>query len=253
MPEAPASTPKCVLIEMVLDIDCDFPPGTDFVQCKEAAFSALRAEYPRQDARYREHFHVDAREGKPLDFKRDRQPTAFRFHAADDKALVQFRTQGFSFNRLAPYPGFVSLLPEIQRTWDLFRSITLPVGVRELRQRYINRLFLPKTDGKVQLEDYLRHHPSLPDEAGLEFTDFINQHQAVEPETGCRATIVLATQPAEKSQFCLLFDITAISAPGTTAPGNWEALVERMAKNRDLANRIFRNTLKESCLNHSPL
>jgi len=111
--------------------------------------------------------------------------------------LTKVRMQGFSFNRLAPYTSLDDYLPEIERTWGLFASIASPVQIRVVRLRYINRILLPLTNGRVELEDYLKVGPRLPDEDRLRFAGFLNQYAAVEIDTGHQVNIVLTSQPPE--------------------------------------------------------
>lgn len=66
-----------------------------------------------------------------------------QFLKNDEKQLVQIRPQGYSFNRLAPYGGFDEYLPEIERAWRLFVDIVMPLQVKLIRLRYINRFLLP--------------------------------------------------------------------------------------------------------------
>ena len=249
----PSTTQKSLstLIEMVLDIDCDLPPGADPTQWKDQASNSLRDQYPRLTLMYREDFQFEAQPKNVPALTHSRAVDNLRFHSTDDKALVQFRALGYSFNRLAPYPGFGNLLPEIQRTWGIYCGISRPLRVKEVRQRYINRLLLPLSNGKLSFADFLHHHPTLPFQTGLSFTGFFNQHQAKEPATGCRATMVLATQPEQAKHLPLLFDITVSSPPLGLEPTDWDEITRRVQLNRDLATRIFLNTLKPSCLNPS--
>lgn len=109
---------------------------------------------------------------------------AYQFVQSDGKQLVQVRAQGFSFNRLAPYTGFDDMLAEVERTWHLYVKIASPVQIRVIRLRYINRILLPLVEGRVELDEYLKVGPKLPDEDRLAFSGFLNQHLAIEKGTG---------------------------------------------------------------------
>jgi uncharacterized protein (TIGR04255 family) len=98
------------------------------------------------------------------------------------------------------------------------------------------------------LEDYLKIGPRLPDEDRLTFTGFLNQHTAVEKDTGNQINIVLTTQPPEDQMLPLIFDIT-VAGSGTAEVENWTWLLAQIQALRALKNRVFRNTLTEQCLN----
>ncbi|MEI7451555.1 MAG: TIGR04255 family protein, partial [Desulfomonile sp.] len=172
---------------------------------------------------------------------------SLQFFQEGEKQIVQVRAQGFSFNRLAPYANLDVYLPEIERTWRLFISFATPVQIRNVRLRYINRILLPMVDGKVNLEAYLKVGPRLPDEDKLTFTGFLNQHTALEKDTGNQINIVLTTQPPQDKMLPLIFDITAASN-GTAEVENRTWLLAQIQTLRDLKNRVFRNTLTEQCL-----
>lgn len=239
---------KPPIIEAVLDIDCDMPPGREIATLEQLAFERLRDHYPKlRTARVQMH-QIEAQGDKPPKMSVHHAIQGFQFLHQDEKQLVQFRAQGFSFNRLAPYTSLDEYLPEIERTWRLFISIAAPVQVRTVRLRYINRIRLPMPDSGVELEDYLKISPRLPDEDRLTFTGFLNQHTAVEKDTGNQINIVLTTQPPEDKMLPLIFDIT-VASNGPTDVENWSWLLAQVKALRALKNRVFRNTLTEQCLN----
>jgi len=156
---------------------------------QEMQFEAKGGEAPR----------VSARQGLQ----------ALMFLAPDERQLVQLRPQGYSFNRLAPYASLDHYLPEIERTWKLFVEWAAPVQVRLIRLRFINRILLPSDDGSVNLDNYLKLGPRLPDAANLTFSGFFNQHSAVESATGNAVNITMATQPLEDAKLPVILDIEA--------------------------------------------
>ena len=160
---------------------------------------------------------------------------ALRFQSADEKQLVQFRTGGFSFNRLAPYEGLDSYLYEI-RTWEIFVDLVKPVQIRKIGLRTINQILLPLENGSLNLEDYLKTGPRLPDECELTFIG----HQALDQN---RVDIVLAAQKADEESLTLILDINAFR-PCQEA---WETISERIASLRELKNSVFRNKQRNVC------
>ena len=172
------------IVEAVLDIDCDMPPAFDLVALEPSAHDALRQHYPNLRKQFiQEHRFVAPIDGAPkMTSKQGIQ--ALQFLQDGERQLVQVRVQGFSFNRLAPYVSLDDYLPEMERTWRLFVGFAAPVQVRLVRLRYINRILLPVTAGRVELDDYLKLGPRLPDEEKLTFAGFLNQHSAVEAECG---------------------------------------------------------------------
>jgi uncharacterized protein (TIGR04255 family) len=240
---------KAPIIEAVLDIDCDLPPGRDIALLEPPAHDLLRAQYPSVRRVFVQTHQIQPQADKPPLLSVHQAVQALQFLSQDEKQLVQYRSQGFSFNRLAPYTSLDEYLPEIERTWKSFVVVAAPLQIRAVRLRYINRILLPMTEPQLDLEHYLKVGPRLPDEKKLTFTGFLNQYSAVEFGTGNQVNIVLTTQPPENNNILpLIFDITA-ECTGTAEVENWTWLSDRIQALRGLKNRVFRNTLTEKCLN----
>lgn len=239
---------KAPIVEAVLDIDCDMPAGFDLTALEGTAGEAFRSQYPRFRNQFLEEHRIESKADEPAKHSSRRAVQAFRFLQDDEKQLVQVRSQGFSFNRLAPYSSLDDYLSEIQRTWELFIGIASPVKIRVVRLRYINRILLPFAGGPVNLDGYFKVGPKLPDEEGLQFTGFVNQHTAVEAGTGYQVNIVLASQLPESERLPVIFDI-CVASPKTAEPNDWHWILVEIQSLRSLKNRIFKNTLTEICLN----
>jgi len=236
------------IVEAVLDIDCDMPPGTDLAALQGAARDEFKSHYPKSRIQFLDEHILARTAAKPAHFSSRRALQALQFLHEDEKQLVQVRAQGFSFNRLAPYTSLDDYLPEIQRTWSIFIKLAAPVQVRFVRLRYINRLVIPLTDQRMELVDYFKVSPRLPEEDKLVMVGFLHQHAALEPATGHHANMVLTSQPKVEGKLPVIFDIV-VTAVENGAVEDWIRILSRIQSLRDLKNRIFRNTLTEKCLN----
>lgn len=236
------------IIEAVLDIDCDMPPGLDLKEIETPARDRFRNLYPKfRTLTIHEHAIETQIDAPPSMSIKHHGIQAFQFIQEDEKQLVQIRRQGFSFNRLAPYEKLDDYLPEIERTWGLFVGLTSPLQIRIVRLRYINRLPLPSKDGSVELDNYLKIAPHLPDEKRLTFAGFLNQHTAIELESGNEVRIILASQDPEEDVIPIVLDITAARAK-TLELGNWASIEATIQSLRELKNRMFKHSLTKECL-----
>jgi len=248
MHDNPLHLKNAPIIETIFDIDCELAPGFELPSLEKEIRTAVGDHYPKmRHTVLQEHQFLQNGEAAPeLAIRQGLQ--AIQFLTDDEKQIVQFRTGGFSFNRLAPYYGLDDYLPEIERTWGLYQNLAKPVMIRKIGLRTINRILLPLSDGKVRLEDYLHTCPRLPDEERLFFTGFLNHHAAEEQATGNRVNIVLTTQETESTALPLILDIDAFR-PCRFDPPPWGAIIEILTSLRDLKNRVFRHTLTSKCLN----
>ena len=247
MNEPVLSLSSAPIVEAVLDIECDMPPAIEIASLESHARDLFLDQYPKFRTQFVQEHEIKQESGASPKMSVRQGIQALQFLQDDEKQLVQVRAEGFSFNRLAPYSSLDDYLSEIKRTWRLFVGLALPVQIRLIRLRYINRILLPLTNGRVELDDYLKLGPRLPDEDRLTFAGFLNQHSAVEADTGNRVNIVLTTQPPEQGMLPLIFDIEAAST-GNGEPSDWPWILSRIQSLRSLKNRIFRNTLTEQCL-----
>lgn len=243
------------IVEAVVEVECDMPPTFDLGGIETRARDVFRTEYPKIRVQFLEEHQITNKGGDFTEHRTKRGIQAYHFLHDDEKQLVQVRAQGFAFNRLAPYGSLDDYLKEIERTWTQFRSLVSPVQIRNVRLRYINRILLPMAGDALQLQDYLRVSPQLPNESNLTFVGFLNQHSAIEAGTGNQANIVLATLPIEGERLPVIFDI-AVNHPATAEPDDWKWIADKIQSLRDLKNRVFKNTLTPQCLNlfqHSAL
>lgn len=237
------------IVEAVLDIECDMPVALDLAALEAPAREAFGSVYPKFQTRFAQPFMVEMPAGETARMSMGHPGLqSLQFLQEDDRQLVQVRSQGYSFNRLAPYGSLDDYLPEIERTWLLFVGLVQPVKVRAVQLRYINRLLLPLTDGRIDLDEYLVHGPKLPVEDGFTFTGFVQQHAAHELATGHQVHVVLAAEPPADGKLPVLFDIQT-SHVGDIEPSGWDQIMSMIQSMRRLKNLMFRKSLTEKCLN----
>jgi uncharacterized protein (TIGR04255 family) len=235
------------IVEAVLDIDCDLPPGFDLAALEVRSRALFADQYPKFRIQLMQEFEVEAQADTPRSISARPAVQAFRCLHDDERQLVQVRAQGFSFNRLAPYSTFDDYLAEIERTWSLYVELVSPVQIRVIRLRYINRILLPMQGKKVDLDEFLKIGPRLPDEERLLLNGFLAQQIAVEKETGHQVNLLLSAQAPENDKLPIILDIT-VGSLVIGEPGDWSKIRPIIVSLRALKNHIFFNTLTSQCI-----
>ena len=235
------------IVEAVLDLDCDLPPSIDFASLQDAVKNTYQDRYPKFRPVFFQETKIESKLDAPPEMSVRGGIQAFQCFDKTDKQLVQVRAQGYSFNRLAPYTSMDDYLPEIERTWNLFVKVMSPVQVRVVRLRYINRILLPLKNGRVDLKRYLKMN-LRPADGKLKMTGFLNQYAAVEKETGHEVNVVVTSQPPDNSRLPIIFD-NCVASVGNVQPQEWNWILAKIQSLRDLKNRVFKNTLTDTCLN----
>ena len=237
------STP---IVEAVVDIDCDIPQGFNLAD-PQPFLAVWGDQYSQVQPVHGQQIRIESRNEGQVSHELSVGIIAQQFRTPEGNPVLQARTAGFSFNRLKPYTTLDDYVVDIQRSWQLYCKVVKPLVIRNVRLKYINRLLLPMVNGRLELEDYFRVCPSLPQGADLDFLGFFQQHTTVERTTGHTAEIVLLAQPPENAHLPVIFDIT-VAASETAEPENWPWILEKIQRLRVLKQSIFENTLTAKCL-----
>lgn len=247
MSEPEFKLPNPPIVEAVLDIDCDMRPGLKLAELEPTVRERFKIGYPKFRAQFLHEHKIEAILNEPPKMSVRHDVQALQCLKEDEKQLVQVRAQGYSFNRLAPYSSLDDYLPEIELTWRQFVEIAVPVQIRAVRLRYINRILIPLQNGKVELDDYLKTGPRLPDEVNMTMLSFLIQNAAVEKVTGHQVNTVLTSQGLEDKNLAIIFD-NCVASSGAAEPEDWAWILGKIRALRALKNRVFKETLTETCL-----
>jgi uncharacterized protein (TIGR04255 family) len=249
MIEEPFHIENPPIVEAVIDIDCDLPPTFDLRAAQQTICETFKDSYPQTREQVLSETQMRQERDAPPQVQMGRQALhAVQLIQEDGKQLVQFRENGFSFNRLAPYNGLDVYLGEIERTWNLFQKLANPVKIRKVALRTINRILLPVEENGINLEEYIKTSPRLPTNCDLIFVGFLNHHKAVDPHSENQVDIILTAQPVKTNELPIILDINAFREVSLDY-GDWAEILSLMGALRDLKNNVFRNTLTEKCLN----
>ena len=236
------------IIEAVLDIECDFKEQPEINKIEAKARKEMAKSYPKvRHVLFQEH-QVEAKPSEPAKISIKGGLHGLQFLKNDEKQVVQYRIEGFSFNRLAPYASLDNYLPQMKKNWSLYRDLAKPLQIRLIRLRYINRILLPLTDGKVDLDKYILNGPRLADPKRFELTGFLDQYAATDKKSGHQINSVLTLQQAVDDKLPVIFD-NGVIALETGNVDDWQWIRSKILELRELKNHIFCHTLTEKCRN----
>jgi len=185
-------------------------PTRPIVPHREAFHDALRDLYPGVKDRRGFQAKVQFAKGKsPVATASEGELQGFQFYSSDERSIAQFRSDGFTFNRLSPYTDGDQLIGEALRLWEIYRRIALPAGVSRVALRFINNLTLPPDPGP--LGEFLDSPPTPPPGAGPQLRGFLNRVESHDPQTGLTIVRTIAsarTKPGTEG-LGVLIDIDA--------------------------------------------
>lgn len=165
----------------------------------------------------------------------------FRAFSEDGLQVAQFREDGFTFSRLAPYESWEDFLKEAQRLWALYLDLAKPEFITRVAVRYINelRLPLPLTD----FNEYLVSPPDVPDGLPQGLSSFLTRLVIPNPEINAVAIVTQALDGASAQFATIILDIDVFQDTEVDIGSNtyWQTLKDL----RDYKNNIFFKSITE--------
>jgi len=212
----------------------------------EASLDSLRASlqesYPITERQSVAQFEIKAGRPQPNPEARFR---GFMFKSPDRLRIVQFRVDGFTYNRLKPYLSWGDILPEAIRLWRIYVATVGPEAITRAAVRYINRLQLPAPT--IGLSEYLEAPPRVPEGYQASMGGFLTR-VTLSASHGLSAIVTTASEPSlGTSDITIILDIDAFSDAAELAPDDarLEPTLERL---KTLKNRLFFESLTEDAV-----
>jgi uncharacterized protein (TIGR04255 family) len=228
------------IVEAVVDVRVQTRPdfkAEEFLQVQET----VRQTLPK----------VEQRRGVTLELafggQQVREPVTqtalegFFFRSTDDKEVAQFRNDGFTFNRLAPYTSWQAILPRAMKLFSVYVETSRPIAISRVATRYINRLQLPSD----RYAEYLTHSTRGVPGANGRISGFIESAVAVE-DSGATVSFSQGLESSSDNRRLpeVLVDIDAFMA--TTCASDPMEVERRLELLHDLKNRVFFEAITEA-------
>jgi uncharacterized protein (TIGR04255 family) len=225
--------------EAVFDIQIDKLENTSLSEL-EGLHSLVLDKFPKKKKRlnFSGSVALEGEEFKSQEVKT--HPQGFMLLTEDEKKLVQFRLDGFSFNVLRPYNSWVEHFKEAMVLWQLFDSKMKPHSITRISTRFINRIELP--DPVENMRDYFTLGPPVLEHVPQTCSSFLLQIEIPYVENGCTVILTQTTVPEESKNFIpLILDIDVVK------PISSKLSLEELGKNFQVL-RTIKNQVFESCI-----
>jgi uncharacterized protein (TIGR04255 family) len=148
-------------------------------------------------------FGVD--NGKVLNSSQMQTELGWRYQRGTE--IAQFRVDGFTFSKIAPYTTWEDVSAEAFRLWKIYIDVAKPKQVSRVAVRYINQMQLPDVK---DLGEYLEAPPRLKEPISQTIRDFLTRVNVRDDKRNASAVIVQALEPRMgPDMISLLLDIDA--------------------------------------------
>lgn len=166
----------------------------------------------------------------------------YLFSASDEKQVVQFRLDGFTFSRLRPYTRWEQVYPEAARLWEIYRDGTSPVAVNRLAVRYINSIEVPSK--AFDYDEYFTAAPKIPPQLPQILAKFFTRIVVPFQERNAWAAIALAPSDVpDPLKTTIILDIDVFSQVNIGPKDS--RIHEVFAALREIKNQIFFSSVTE--------
>lgn len=176
-----------------------------------------------------------------------RKKQGFFFRHKNEQQMVQFRYNGFTFNKLHPYTNWDSILKETKKLWNVYKRIVGGYKVTRVAVRYINHidLSLPIRN----LSDYFLTHPSTASREITEMKAFSCRSTLTYPGFGCQVNVIHSSQQApKKEEIRMVYDIDAFKIIPEDHSLQEQEIWDIFTKLRYIKNDIFFSNLTKKTL-----
>ena len=233
--------PRAPIVEALIDIRAKLPPEISIGGLKEI-HNNVREIFPIiEEKRF---IKTDFKLGKdePEIEASEKGVEGFFFRSNTEKKLFQFRLNGFTFNKLAPYENWKTFSEEGRYLWERFKEIARPVAVERIALRYINRILVPLPF--KDFNEYILTTPQIAPGLPQSVSHFFLRLIINSPDSRFTATMTETIEkPTKDNRLPIILDIDVYR--GTPYSINSEEIWHDFERIRDFKNDIFFNSISE--------
>jgi uncharacterized protein (TIGR04255 family) len=224
------------LVDLRVQLDTSFDPSS-FEQVK----GQLAGEFPVAEELHLVEGTIRIAGKQVSQTASDKRLHGYVFRSKDKDRVVQFRQDGFTFNKLKPYTSWEKVFTEAWDLWQVYVASSAPLGVTRIAVRYVNHLSF---SFPCDFGQYLTDPPSISDGAPTQLTGYFKRASAYDPDSKTSANIVQALERStSQNAITLILDIDVYRT--TTFEPSDAAIVNVFAGLRDMKNRMFFGAITE--------
>ncbi|HKQ58357.1 MAG TPA: TIGR04255 family protein [Candidatus Eisenbacteria bacterium] len=158
----------------------------------------------------------------------------FFFRSANEKRVVQFRRNGFTYNIINSYTSWDDMIAEAMRLWAVYARYASPRTVNRLGVKYINNLVLQSGDNDLALL------LTLPPRSPVGVSANINGmywFTGLSINDAIQAGLTVSLQPTAGPTGALVIDVD-VFRPTVFSPAEHDVATGFVGM-RDVKNRLF--------------
>ena len=227
--------------EAVIDFRVKLPESFKLQQL-EPLQKELASDYPDSKTITKTGWMFGVEQNVPMSKIVTEGISGYRLFSSDEKSVVQFRNDGFTFSRLKPYTEWETIFTEAKQLWAKYVEKASPELVTRIAARYINRLELPPS---IDFDDYLTSAPIIPKSLPQLASNFLSRITIIDPTSDIKVHLTQALEESvePRDHVIIILDIDAFKTDnyGCDDPRMWIKFNEL----RDMKNKVFFEMITE--------
>lgn len=237
--------PKAPITEALIDLKVKISPDFD-INIFDSIDEKFLEKFPLKEKQEEYSAKFSVKETKPITKTGTKSIKGFFYKSEDGKNIVQFRRDGFTFNRLKPYTEWREIRNNAKRLWEIYLKYANPVKVTRIGTRYINHIKIP-----LPIKDfssYLTAPPQVPEGMPQLFSGYLSRMRLKEPSENIDVNVTQAIEEGtEKGIVTLILDIDAFSNRifDPDEPNIWK----NFEILRNIKNQVFFSSLTPKTIN----
>jgi len=234
------------ITEALIDFRVKGVTGESLQKSIDKLKERLKDRYPQVKASLGFHAQFQFTGGElPEATRKDTEFEGYFFISQDGQKIVQFRTNGFTFNKIKPYTSWEKIYPEALELWKLYMEVANPQSVVRIALRYINHIKIPLPI--LDFAEYLTAPPNLPklDQHLYGINGFTTRLILNETNSDVNIAITQTVEPSVETQFAIIIlDIDASKIKEFTQ----QEIEPTLITLRNMKNNIFFNSITDKTL-----
>lgn len=234
--------------EALLDIRVTLPPEFD-LRSLENYHESIKATYPIKQVNTQIEAAIKVEKGQRATVSSTGKRNGYIFKTQINDRIIQFRGDGFTFNKLKPYTNWEKFSGEARHHWENYLNITKIKLVNRIALRYIDviRIPIPFKDFK----EYILTAPEIAPDLPQGLNEFFARLVIPEDSKTNNVAIVTETIDVEErnknaTMLPIIFDTDVFNQ--TNIEANTSLIWEMFDKIRKYKNRIFFESLTEKAI-----
>ncbi len=163
-------------------------------------------------------------------------------NSSDNKKIVQYRVDGFTFNRLKPYDNWDSFSSEAKALWKKYYQKVKPLKITRIALRYINKIELPLPFS--DFKEFILTAPGIAPKLPQGLSSFFMQLTIPSDEFKAMAIVNQTMEnPTPNGKLPYIFDIDVYKLTNYTE--DISEMWDEFNVLRDFKNKVFFESITE--------